>query len=285
MSKLLWIALVGLSWAQEEKPEPVIGTFKGTRLYNLHTTELPAAKHLEFRVAHRFGDLRQGYANFFGIDAGANVRLSLGYGILPNLEIGMERTGTGKWWDAYFKFRPLRQKSPKGTPISLTWISWIFLTEQKDEVRYPKWVYRLEYLHQLLIARKLNRWFSAMIGGALLHQNMALTHKALNTWYWGLGGMRIKIGAHYTLIAEGAYPLWGNAFHEGEKSPLPGYRLPWSLGGEIETAGHVFQIGIASAAGLSENQLLLTQIPILTFGFNISRMFSFFNISSNAWTR
>lgn len=273
--KLLRFALLSplsLLWAQppEEPPEPVLATFKGTRLYNFHTTEIPAHKHLEFRVAHRFGDLRQGYANFFGIDAGADVRLSFGYSVLPGLELGIERTGIGKWWDGYAKIRLLRQTAPKGIPVSVTWLSQAFLTEQKDPLRYTTFVNRLEYLHQLLIARKFSRRFSALIGLLWLHQNMALTAQAPNDWFWVMPMARFKVTARLTLIAEGALPL-----QEIEEEALPTYQIPWSAGIEIETGGHVFQLGLTNAAGLSENQTLLTIVPILRVGFNISRIFSF----------
>ncbi|MCX7606870.1 MAG: DUF5777 family beta-barrel protein [Bacteroidia bacterium] len=269
---LLGIAPLLLAQPPEEKPEPVIATFKGTRLYNFHTSETPAHRHLEFRVAHRFGDLRQGYANFFGIDAGATVRISLGYGVLPWAEIGLERTGAGKWWNGYTKLRLLRQTAPRGMPISLTYIGMAFLTEATDPLRYRVLSDRWEYLHQLLIARKFSRRFSVLMGAAWLHQNMSLTPQALNDWLWALGGLRFKLFSRVTLIAEGALPLWKNAL--SSSAPFPNYHIPWSIGTEIETGGHVFQLGLTSAAGLSENQVLLTDRPLLRLGFNISRIFS-----------
>lgn len=274
----LVVGLGGLLWSQpeEEPPQPVLATFKGTRLYNLHTPELPPAKHLEFRVAHRFGDMRQGYANFFGIDAGANVRLSFGYSVLPWAEVGLERTGLGKWWNGYAKLRLLTQKAPKGMPVSVTWVGMVFFTERTTPPRYTEWTGRLEYLHQLLIARKFSRRFSAMGGILWLHQNMALSPQALNDWFWAHTGVRLKLTPRLTLMAEGSFPLWRAALEDDPtKTPLPGYQIPWSAGFEVETGGHVFQIGLTNAAGLSENQALLTNAPLLRLGFNISRMFSF----------
>lgn len=275
---LALLTLAGSAWGQaepEEPPQPVLGTFKGTRLYNFHTTEIPAKKHLEFRVAHRFGDLRQGYANFFGIDAGAQVRISLGYAPLSRAEVGIERTGAGKWWNAYIKAQPLRQSAPKGSPISVTWVSMAFFTESSDPVRYRVFSDRLEYFHQVLIARKFSSRLSAMVGGAWLHQNMALTDKALNDWFWILLGGRFKLSQRIVLAGEMGLPLWDEALEEDDESPLPGYRLPWSVFLEIDTGGHVFQIGMTSMDGMSENRALLTQRPLLRLGFNISRIFSF----------
>lgn len=268
-----WLCL-SLLWlpeslrAQADPPQPVYGTFKGTRLYNFHTTEMPAHKHLEFRVAHRFGDLRQGYANFFGIDAGAQVRLSFGYSPLQWAEVGLERTGAGKWWDGYVKLRLLRQTAPGGSPVSVTWLSTVFFTEATDPLRYNRTSDRLEYFHQLLIARKFSRRFSLMTGVFLLHQNMALSADLPNTWFWIPGAARFKLTHRLTTFIEIAYPLW-------QQTLQPGHRLAWGSGLEIDTGGHVFQVGITSADGMSENRMLFTRRPLLRLGFNISRMFSF----------
>lgn len=253
--------------AQNESPQPVIATFKGTRFYNYHTTEIPAYRHLEFRVAHRFGDLRQGYENFFGIDAGAVVRLSFGYAPFRWGEVGIERTGAGKWWNAYLKAKFLRQTAPHGIPVSVTWMSFIFFTEENNPSRYRSTIDRVEYLHQLLVARKFSKRLSSLIGAALLHQNLALAYNLPNTWFWLLTAVRFKVTHRIVLFMEGAFPLW-------QRSLAPNYQLPWSVGTEIETGGHVFQLGITTADGLSENRSLLTQRPIMRVGFNISRLFS-----------
>ncbi|MCK7478365.1 MAG: DUF5777 family beta-barrel protein [Candidatus Moduliflexus flocculans] len=56
--------------------------FWGTRLVNLPTTTTIDAKDLLFRISHRFyGPVAEGYDTFFGLDSGANVFFSLGYGI------------------------------------------------------------------------------------------------------------------------------------------------------------------------------------------------------------
>src|SRR5574343_1514997 len=67
-----------------DKPTPVFATFKSTRLVNLHTNEQMKAKHLDFRIQHRFqpmaieGSNNFGFYNMFGLD-GAQMRLGLEY--------------------------------------------------------------------------------------------------------------------------------------------------------------------------------------------------------------
>ncbi|MCS7162726.1 MAG: DUF5777 family beta-barrel protein [Bacteroidia bacterium] len=265
LSALSQIALCGLVAAQPS--EPVIATFKGTRLFQFHTTEALPKKHLEFRVAHRFGNALEGYRNFFGLDAGAMVRLSLGYGVLSWLELGVERSSAGKWWNIYTKIRLLRQSTPKGSPLSLTWLSAAFVTEASDQTRYREPLHRVEYLHQLLVAHKLNWRLSGLVGLSVLHQNMALSPTTPNTWLSGWAGLRFKVLNRLCLFAEAAFPFWRN-------QSLPHYQLPWSAGLEIETGGHVFQLGFTNSEGISENAILLNRWRGLRAGFNISRIFS-----------
>lgn len=258
----------------EEKPEPVLATFKGTRLYNFHTTETAARGHLEFRVAHRFGDLTRGYATFWGLDAGAQVRLSLDYGITHYLTVGLERSGVGRLYDAFVKVRLLRQQAPKGIPFSLTYYGAVFYSDLKDAARYPQAVHRLQYLHQLLAARKFSSRLSALAGLAWLHQNYALSWQAPNDYAFAAVLARFKLTRRLTLAAETALPLWENKPEEGKG--LPDYRIPYAVILEVETGGHVFQVGVSSAAGIAEPQTLLTQGYRLSLGFNISRIFSFY---------
>lgn len=270
-----WLSalILGIALAQEER-EVVRSTFKGTRLYNFHTSEILPAQHLEFRVGHRFGDMRQGYRQFFGIDAGAQVRVSFAYGIHPRAEVGVERTGSGKWWNAYAKVRLLSQTTPGGVPFTLTWLSSAFLTEQENPQRYSSLPSRMEYFQQLMLARKFSSRFSALLGLLWLHQNMALTAESPNDWVWSLLALRYKVSHRIVLWAEGALPLWSTAYRRNPQ-PVPSHPTPAAVGIEVDTGGHLFQLGITNADGLSENQNLLTNRPLLRFGFNISRVFSF----------
>jgi len=273
---LTWLLLCSL-WGQEpppEVPEPVLATFKGTRLYNFHTTETVRKGHLEFRVAHRFGDLTRGYATFWGIDAGAQVRLSLDYGLTDRFTIGVERSGLGRLYDGFVKVRLLQQKAPRGTPLSLTYYGAVFYSDLQDPQRYPQPLHRFQYLHQLLVARKWSSRFSSLVGLAWLHQNYALSYQALNDYAFVPLLLRFKLTKRLTLAGETALPLWENKPNEGQG--LPDYRIPYAVLLEIETGGHVFQVGVSSAAGIAEPQTLLTQGYRLSLGFNISRIFSLY---------
>jgi Membrane bound beta barrel domain (DUF5777) len=64
------------------KPTTTIttATFKSTRVINGQSVETIAKKHLDFRIAHRFGALNTGAYNYFGLDQ-ATMRMSFEYGL------------------------------------------------------------------------------------------------------------------------------------------------------------------------------------------------------------
>ena len=270
----LSLGLLTLAWAQNDPPEklPVIATFKGTRLLNYHTIETLPKKHWEFRVAHRFGDVGSGIKRLWGIDDGARVRLSLDYALWDFLTVGIERSGEGPLYNTFLKARLLTQTAPKGIPVSIAYYGAIFYAD----VAVDRWAYRLQYLHQLMVARKFSRRLSAQVGLAYLHQNYALAPTAPNDYFLLPVLLRFKVLKRLTLGTEAALPLWENEL-EGDGSPytyLPGYTPAVGFVVEIETGGHVFQLGISRVSGMAEPNTLLNRGQVWRFGFNISRVFS-----------
>jgi hypothetical protein len=253
-----------------EPPQPAIATFKGTRLLNYHTIEGLAAKHGEFRVAHRFGDVGSGFRRLWGIDDGARVRLSLDFAPWDFLTVGLERSGEGPLYNAYLKARLFTQKTPRGFPLSVGYYAAMFYSDVPAST-LPEWTHRLQYLHQLFLARKFSRRLSLQVGLAWLHQNYALAHTAPNDYFFLPLLLRFKVTKRFTLGTEAAPPPWHN---RPSGRYLPDYVPGLGFVTEIETGGHVFQIGISRASGISEPFTLLNRGHIWRFGFNISRIFS-----------
>src|SRR2546422_2264782 len=88
--------------------EPVIATFKSTRIINIQTNETNKKRRLDFRVSHLFGNIGSesggGYHNFYGFDQSNDIRIAFNYGITDRLMVGLARTkrneaieGTAKW--------------------------------------------------------------------------------------------------------------------------------------------------------------------------------------------
>src|SRR6478735_10952096 len=114
--------LDSLEQSMTVKREPVIASFKGTRLVNLQTLETLGKGSLDFRITHRFGDFSSGVDNLWGLDGPATIKLGFDYGITDRLMIGIGRSSLGKLCDGFIKYRILRQTTDGHIPISITGI-------------------------------------------------------------------------------------------------------------------------------------------------------------------
>ncbi|MFZ1257270.1 MAG: DUF5777 family beta-barrel protein, partial [Saprospiraceae bacterium] len=76
---------------EETNPnQKVTNAFKSPRVINSHSMEMLAAGALDFRILHRFGNINEGYKQFFGLD-NATMRMGFDYGITKNITVGLGR--------------------------------------------------------------------------------------------------------------------------------------------------------------------------------------------------
>lgn len=265
-----------LKMLDQEKPkdkEPVTGTFKTTRIVNLHSVETLGKRTLDFRINHRFGTLNGGGYNFWGLDQGASIRLGLEYSYDGKLMFGLGRTSVDKTFDGFVKYKILSQTADNSMPLSLAWVSSANLITVKNPDRFKKGTDRLVYMHQLIIARKFNEQFSFQVMPTLIHYNIVEKQKDKNDIYaLGFAG-RYRISKSVALTGEYAYRLnkYTDRFNK--------YYNSFAVGIDIETGGHVFQIQLVNSLGVNETQLIpYTDTRWLNggfrLGFNISRVFS-----------
>ena len=80
--------LLKLVGNEKPKKEIVKNAFKSPRVINGHSMEFLRPGTMDFRILHRFGQLDQGYKNFFGLDQ-ASMRMGFDFGILKNLMVGV----------------------------------------------------------------------------------------------------------------------------------------------------------------------------------------------------
>src|SRR5678815_5766625 len=96
--------------------------FKTTRLVNGHSVETLGPGVMDVKISHRFGTLNTGIYELFGLDK-ATMRMGFDFGITPNLMVGVGRSTYQKTYDAFFKYRILRQSSGKrNMPITLSYV-------------------------------------------------------------------------------------------------------------------------------------------------------------------
>jgi hypothetical protein len=259
------------------KKELVKSTFKATRIINSSSVEHLAPGVLDFRISHRFGRINEGFETFFGIDE-ANTRLGLDYGITKFLMIGLGHSVLNKENDGFVKVKLLGQRE-HGTPVSVGYYAGMSLQRNKAPILAPGQEYyyrnRLAYFHQLLIARKFNESISLQLMPSLLHVNLVDSSKYDNTIFaLGVAG-RVKLTKRIAMTGEYFYRFTGqNNTVAGQKT----YNS-LSVGFDIETGGHVFQLHFTNTPGISERVVLGQTTDSwasgnMHYGFNISRVFT-----------
>jgi len=266
--------------AKKESPKKQYteATFAGSRLIDGHTVETPQAGVLSLLISHRFGKINEGFYNMFGLDA-ASMRIGLDYGITNGLTIGGGRSTFEKQYDGFLKYRLLWQSEGEHKmPLSLTLLSSVMyetdttaLKSEKQISIYPRQTDKFSFAYQLLIARKFSNAFSLQLMPTMIHENIVYNASSSNDLFALGAGARIKLTPRSSLNFEYYYQL-------------PGYKLPgtyntFSIGYEIETGGHVFQLHLSNSTGMTERTVISENYGQwgngdIHFGFNISRAFA-----------
>jgi hypothetical protein len=248
-------------------------TFKTTRLVNGHSVENVAKGVLDVKIQHRFGNLNEGGYELFGLD-NATMRMGLDYGITNYLMVGIGRSTYQKTYDAFFKLKILRQsKGKKKMPITLSYVPTIAYRTLKWEDPTIKNYNssRLSYTHQLIIGRKFSDGTSLQLMPTFVHQNLVSAASDPNDILAiGIGG-RQKLTKRISINAEYYYQIPG--------FKLQGTRNALSIGVDIETGGHVFQLHFTNSQGMNERTFIADtrgrwDKGDILFGFNISRVFT-----------
>jgi opacity protein-like surface antigen len=259
----------------EDKPatDYAYGTFKTTRVVLNHSIQAPAKGDLIFIISHHFGEINSGLYNFMGLDA-ATIRLGFEYGLNDRLSVGVGRGTWKKMFDGHVKYLFLKQSSgAKNMPISLSYFGSIGLNSLhwEEPNRTNFFSSRLSYVHQLLIARKFGNAFSLQLTPTLVHRNLVKTNEDQNNVFaTGLGG-RVKLSQRVTLNAEYFYLLPGKTADDFNNS--------LSLGFDIETGGHVFQVFCTNSNPITEHGFITETTGNwadgdIFIGFNITRTFT-----------
>ncbi len=257
----------------KSKTNYTTATFKTTRLVNGHTVENVGKGVMDVKISHRFGKVNKGSYELFGLD-NATMRMGFDYGITNYLMVGIGRSTFQKTYDAFFKIKLLRQSTGKRRmPVTVSYVPTIALKTLKfeDPNRKNYFTSRLFYSHQLIIGRKFSESTSLQIMPTYLHRNLVtLAAEPNGQIAIGIGG-RQKLSKRISLNAEYYYQL--------PQYKLAGTTNSLSVGVDIETGGHVFQLHFTNSQGMSERTFISETTGEwskgdIYFGFNISRVFT-----------
>lgn len=274
----------------------VLATWKATQLGNLTTTKLVGKKHLEYKIQHRFGNIADRNRTFnqmahslWGLDSPSDIRFSLDYGITDEISVGFGRSKISELIDANIKWNFFKQTTDFKKPFSMVLFlsaGYAPVTSQRLYSEVPRKnfktreAHRFNYLSQLLVASKINKWLSLELAPTLFHANFTVqkfnsNNSAVNkNTYFALGaGARTKITDRMTFFADYFF-IFNSYFYNN-----PNFTFPLSTGFEIETGGHVFTLFFANNAAISQNNFLTQTTDKWSdfrtkFGFSISRTFS-----------
>lgn len=266
---------------KEKKKDYVTATFKTTRLINGQSIENVAKGVLDIKISHRFGMVNKGSYELFGLDQ-ATMRFGFDYGISNRLMIGVGRSTFQKQYDAFYKFKILRQA--KGgrwpSPISISAVSAIILNTLKweDPKRQNYYTSRISYAHQLIIARKFSEGLSLQLIPSFVHYNIAKSETEPNDIFALGGGGRIKLSKRLSFNVE-YYHILPISLVAGEDYRIPGTKNSLAIGFDIETGGHVFQLHFTNSTGMTEKTFITETTGDflkgdIHFGFNLSRVFT-----------
>ncbi len=248
-------------------------TFKTTRLIDGHSVENIDPGVLDFKISHRFGTIggaTGGAYNLFGLD-NATTRFGFDYGLTNSFMIGIGRSSSFKIYDGFFKWKILRQATGlKQMPVTLSYVSTIGIISFRDTAIYKSFSNRVNYTHQLLIGRKFSELLSLQIMPTVIHRNRPVDNGPNDVFAVGFGS-RIKITRGTSFNAEYYYQI--------PKYRVPGSTNVLSLGFDIGTGGHVFQLHITNSSSMTESNFITSNKGSwgdgdILFGFNIARVFT-----------
>lgn len=253
--------------------EYTTASYKSTRIINSISLENTAEGVLDLRISHRFGTVNSGIDEFFGLD-NANTRIGFDYGIKPWIMVGIGRSTYEKSYDGFFKVKLLRQSTGgKNMPVSLQLFSSMMINSLKPaNPDQDKFTSRIGYTYQLLLGRKFNKGTTIQLMPTLVHRNFVETKAEANDVFsLGIGG-RQKFSARAAITYEFYY-----VFPDQLASQYLNYSF--SVGVDIETGGHVFQVFLSNSAGMNEQQFITQNTGDwangdIRIGFNISRVFT-----------
>jgi len=259
----------------------VESAFKSLKIINLESTKLAAKGDLYLVVAHRFDYVKNGFDDFFGMD-NANTQIKFLYGVNDWLTVHAARSGFQETYDLGVKYR-LKSQIKNGFPFAIVGFSSVAVNSELKKEDYPllKFANRLSYVTQILISRKFTEKLSLEIAPSYFHENTVrdildtnnqpiIPNPQNNSQFaLGLGG-RYKFAKRWSVNIDYAAHL--------NRASESIYKNPLSIGVDLETGGHVFQMHFTNSRAMHESGYLGQTSGDwskgeIAFGFNLVRVF------------
>ena len=259
--------------------------FKALQIGNLQSTKMVGKKELYMVVAHRFGYLKDGVKEFYGLDQ-ANTKIQFLYGIGNRFQLGISRDSYEKTYSGTAKIG--LKKQSESFPINLVLYNSMDINTLLNKKSYPGLLFfdRFAYTTQLLISRRFTENLSIEIAPIYVRQNLIdlnYTNKPIPTSNSLLSFIKDPWN-QYLLAVGGRYKFYKRMSinidyaYNCSKNTNSLYRNPLTIGLDIETGGHVFQLLFTNSRASNDAAFLIETLGDwskgdISFGFNIVRVF------------
>ncbi len=246
--------------------------FKGLQICNIQSTKLPAKHEWYFVVSHRFGDATHGLDNFFGLDA-AYTKLGGIYGVTNWLSLGLSRHTYNKTYEGTSKLRIANQME-SGFPFTIVVYNTVDVNSALKKEIDPelKFSDRLAFTSQLLISSKLNESISIEVNPILVHKNLYEPTQENKDQFLIAAGGRFKVSKRMSFNIDYAARM-----NKMKDTP---YYNPLSIGMDIDTGGHIFQMVFSNSQAMNDVAYFTNGLGQwdagqrgIFFGFNMYRVF------------
>lgn len=262
-----------------KKPKPVKNTFESIWIIDNQTVEVPVKKSFEMDFMHRFGVVKNGYEDFYGMFAPANIRLGANYVPMNKLLIGVSLTKQNMTWEGYAKYQIFRQ-TPQQMPVSVTYYGDIAIDSRSaDNFVNPS--DRLMYFNQIIIARKISEKLSLQVSPSYTHVNV------VDGYFYEPGKYKgVMKHDHFSITTAGRFKLKESMaiiFNYDQpitKHPSNNPAPNIAAGLELNTSAHCFQFFMGNFSYITPsrnnyfNQNSYKDGEFL-IGFNITRLWNY----------
>ena len=246
--------------------------FKALQIGNLQSTKVVDNADLYMVVAHRFGTVNNGIDDFFGLDQ-ANTKIQLLYGLLPNLQVGISRDSYEKTYSGTAKYKVFRQSDI--VPVNVSLYGSVDVNSQLKTSVYPglKTSDRFSYTAQILASRSFSQKLSLQLAPIYVRHNLQDLNYTITPTY---NQILLGFGGRYKLLKRLSFNL--DYAYNFSKNSNSLYNNPLTMGIDIETGGHVFQLLFTNSRASNDSSFLTETTGDwskgeISFGFNIVRVF------------
>ena len=187
------------------------------------------------------------------------------------LTVHASRSGFNKTYDFAAKYRLIHQVTD-GFPFEIVGFSSLAINTALDKDLLPllEFTDRIAYVNQLLISRKFSDKLSLQVAPTYFHENYVQDNNQENSQFaMGIGG-RYKLTSRWSFNVDYAAHL--------NRASNSAFTNPLSIGFDLETGGHVFQMHFTNAQAMHEIGYLGNTSGKwadgqIAFGFNLVRVF------------